>query len=203
MNEDEAHEWVADRFGGQAHDRLKRFADLLTVENGVQNLIAPSTMLQIWVRHIVDSAQLLDLVPVQWSTWLDIGTGGGFPGMVVAALAPEKRVTMAEPRRRRAEFLANAVEALGLPNATVEQTNMGAVSGHFDIVSARAVASLRGILSGAAACAATDTIWVLPRGEIDDLTRQTLGALTSTVFHVEQSITNPASAILILEGSGR
>ena len=203
MTEEEAQGWIADRFGAIAFDRLKRFVDLLIDENGRQNLIAPSTIPQIWVRHVVDSAQLLGLAPPRWSTWLDIGTGGGFPGVVIAALAPDRSITMVEPRRRRADFLAAVIHALGLSAASARQARVETISGSFDVISARAVAPVGNILVDAAACAGRGTTWILPRGVIDPMTLDDLRSLRSTVFHVEHSITEHASAILVLTGDGR
>lgn len=203
MTEDEAQVWIATRYGVVAVDRLKRFVDLLVDENRVQNLIAPSTIPQIWVRHVVDSAQLLDLVPATWSTWLDVGTGGGFPGLVIAILAPDRKVAMVEPRRKRAEFLESIAATLSLPNASVRHMRVEALATSFDIISARAVAPLPKVLSGAAACAGKSTIWVLPRGSVDMTATERLRSLKSTMFHVEHSVTDPASAILVLEGTGR
>jgi 16S rRNA (guanine527-N7)-methyltransferase len=90
---------------------LNLFVDLLRHENARHNLVSASTLSQVWRRHIVDSAQLLMLAPSQSSSWLDIGTGAGFPGMIAAALH-QGPVTLVEPRKLRVDFLAEASRVL-------------------------------------------------------------------------------------------
>ncbi|RZM33276.1 MAG: 16S rRNA (guanine(527)-N(7))-methyltransferase RsmG, partial [Sphingomonas sp.] len=106
MTEDDAQSWTTERFGAEATERLNAFVAMVVEEAPHQNLIAPSTIPTIWDRHVVDSLQLIALAGADTSAkrWLDIGTGGGFPGMVVA-LVREGPVDLVEPRRRRADFL--------------------------------------------------------------------------------------------------
>ena len=97
----------------ETFDRLERFADLLRAESTRQNLISASTLASLWERHIVDGAQLVRFEPKPGATWVDIGSGAGLPGIVIAALV-SGRVTLVEPRRLRAEFLRGVVAELGL-----------------------------------------------------------------------------------------
>ena len=99
---------------------LERFAEILIAENQVQNLISKSTEADLWTRHLADAAQLIGYAP-EGASWIDIGSGAGLPGLVIAMLT-DAPVTLVEPRRLRAEFLARAVEVLGLGNVTVMQT---------------------------------------------------------------------------------
>lgn len=87
MTEEEARSWARASFGVSCETRLAEFGTLIVEENLRQNLIAPSTIDQLWSRHIVDSAQLLAFVGSERGPWLDIGTGGGFPGLVIACLS--------------------------------------------------------------------------------------------------------------------
>lgn len=177
---------------------IERFLALVTEENDRQNLIAPSTVATIWNRHALDSAQLVSMAPPSAQSWLDIGSGGGFPGVIVAALT-EAHVTMVEPRRRRAEFLAHAVETLGL-DAVVHQSKIEGVEEQFDVISARAVAAVDKLGTMASHCAHASTRWLLPRGQMDETTLSTLKR-QRRVFHVEQSLSDPASSILIVDGA--
>ncbi|MEH3158869.1 MAG: 16S rRNA (guanine(527)-N(7))-methyltransferase RsmG, partial [Sphingomonas taxi] len=145
MTEDDAKALVADRFGAGAVDRIDSFLHLVVAENDRQNLIAPSTIETIWTRHGLDSAQLMFHVEQSAEKWLDIGTGGGFPGIVVALLF-NGAVTMVEPRRKRADFLQACVDHLSIPRATVLARKVEAVAGTFDVISARAVASVEKLL---------------------------------------------------------
>ena len=97
--------------------RLDRFVALLLEWQQTRNLIAPSTIPQIWTRHIADSLQLLDLAPAA-KTWVDLGSGGGFPGLVLAcALAetPVAKVYLVESTQKKCAFLQAVTEALKLP----------------------------------------------------------------------------------------
>jgi 16S rRNA (guanine527-N7)-methyltransferase len=190
-------DWVAARYPGSL-DALDRFAALVTAENARQNLVAPSTVPAIWSRHIVDSLQLVDHAPA--GPWLDIGTGGGFPGLAVAIVRREPTL-LVEPRRKRAEFLAAAARELGLDHVAVHTAKVESVQAKGAVVSARAVASIEALVQAARHVATRDTVWLLPRGRFDPAELEPLRK-HQPVFHVKQSVTDPASSILILSGIG-
>lgn len=196
MNEDEAQGWVTVRHGSEACARIGLFLSMVIAENATQNLISPGTVDAIWSRHAVDSAQLLGWAPQRWDVWLDIGTGAGFPGMIVALLSPGRRVIMAEPRGRRAAFLEECRARLELPLAEVRQAKVQRIEVAADVISARAVAPPEKLLRDAAHCAKAETVWLLPRGRSGAAELEHDGSM----FHVEQSITDPTSRILIARG---
>ncbi|MEO5865786.1 MAG: RsmG family class I SAM-dependent methyltransferase, partial [Sphingomonas sp.] len=105
MTEDEARSWIADRFGANGVTQMTKLADLVRTESPHQNLVSAMSLDHLWSRHIVDSAQLIGLADAAPGRWLDVGTGAGFPGIVVAALTG-REVVLVEPRKRRVEFLA-------------------------------------------------------------------------------------------------
>lgn len=199
MTEEDARDWVVARFGEPAARRLDRFGALVIAENERQNLIAPATTAQLWSRHLLDSAQLLVLAE-RSGEWLDIGTGAGFPGMVIAVLS-QHQVTMVEPRGRRVDFLTAAAAELGLVNAVVVRGRAETLPPrHYDVITARAVASLADLLVMTRHLRASATRLILPRGrgaagEIDLARSHWQG-----VFHVEHSITDPESLIVIADG---
>lgn len=197
MTEEEARSWVAERFDAQAAAKLERMAVMVAEETERQNLIAPSTVPSIWSRHMVDSLQLVDLAPAD-GAWVDIGTGGGFPGLAVA-IVRDTALHLVEPRRKRATFLAEAAAALGLPHVTVHASKVETVSIRAKTISARAVASVAALVEAARHVASRDTVWLLPRGRI---TPEELAGLPqhARVFHVEQSLTDPESQIVVLRG---
>lgn len=201
MIEDTARGIIVERFGEEKAEKVEAFLALVAEENERQNLIAPSTVASIWNRHALDSAQLLFHVKHSAASWLDIGTGGGFPGIVVAILF-DGSVTMVEPRKRRAAFLQESTERLQLDNAFVEASKVEAVESEFDIISARAVASVEKLLQAAGHCAKPTTRWILPRGRIDDDALVALQRDRSRLFHVEHSLTDPGSSILIVDRKG-
>ena len=122
-SEGDARAWFRDVLGANlaAIDRLDTFAALLIAESSRQNLISKSSSGCVWVRHFADSAQLLT-VPrgtMHSGTWLDLGTGAGFPGMVVAICRPDIHVHMVDSRRLRVEWLQRTAATLKLPNTQI------------------------------------------------------------------------------------
>ena len=184
------------RFGPEAVDLLSRMADLVAAESERQNLVSRTTLASIWSRHIVDSAQLLDLAPRQ-GVWLDVGTGGGFPGLVVAALRTDP-IILCEPRRRRAEFLESTAAAMGLAHVVVEARKAATLRPMtVSVVSARAVAPIDTLLGDTRGVSDRTTTFVFPRGrsgadELSAAKRNWRG-----MFHVKPSVTDPASVIVV------
>ena len=123
MTEAEAREWIRARWGVSRETLLAALADLVREECGRQNLIAAGTLDHLWARHIVDSAQLLPLADKGEGAWLDIGTGAGFPGMVVACLH-DRPITLCEPRKRRADFRAAGATATDHGHPTARTANL-------------------------------------------------------------------------------
>ena len=183
--------------------RIEAFVELLTTAAAEQNLIARSTLDGIWERHILDSAQLVRFEQHAGASWLDIGSGAGLPGLVIALLV-EGPVTLVEPRRLRADFLSHATEKLGLSGrVTVDQAKVERLAGRFDVITARAVASLPRLLEISSHLSTKKTVWVLPKGrsartELAETQQAWQGA-----FHVERSATDADSYIVVADGVGK
>ena len=131
--------------------RLDRYLDLLKEWQAKTNLVAPSTLPQLWTRHVADSLQLLSLAP-QAKIWVDLGSGGGFPGIVLAcALAetPGARVHLVERNAKKAAFLREALRVTGAPGV-VHLAEIGHTvdrfAGPIDCVTARALAPLHQLI---------------------------------------------------------
>jgi 16S rRNA (guanine527-N7)-methyltransferase len=131
--------------------RLDRYVDLLREWQAKTNLVAPSTLPNLWTRHIADSLQLLALAPSA-KTWTDLGSGGGFPGVVLAcALAetPGAMVHLVERNAKKAAFLREALRVTASPG-TVRLAEIGdsvdRITGPVDCVTARAVAPLHQLI---------------------------------------------------------
>jgi 16S rRNA (guanine527-N7)-methyltransferase len=201
MNEDSARRWLSGHFEAAKLMTLERFRTMVVEENARHNLIAPSTVAEFWGRHVVDSAQLLHLAPQSWKHWADIGSGAGFPGLVVAILQ-DRPVTLIEPRKLRASFLEHCAAALELPKVEVLQSaaEKVKVQTRVDVISARAVAPLDKLFMMSAGLASTSTTYIFPKGtkareEVEVAQHSWLGT-----FHVEQSVTGAASGIVVASG---
>lgn len=198
MTEDEAREWIRERYGVSRETRLAAFIDLLRDEATKQNLIAPSTLEQVWSRHIVDSAQLLAHAPDD-GTWLDIGSGAGLPGLVIALLH-DAPVELVEPRKLRTDFLSRAAVELGLSNVVVHTAKIERTRGPATVITARAVAPLDHLFRIAAHRSTHSTVWVLPKGRNAETEVEVARHAWHGSFHVEPSITAPDSLIVVAKG---
>lgn len=205
MTEADARGWIQSRFGTDRTSLLARFADRITAETAHQNLIAASTIDHIWERHLLDSAQLVPLAATAGTgDWIDIGSGAGFPG-IVAAVLTDRRVVLVEPRARRATLLTDMAQDLGLTNVIVHQAKIEklAVDRPAAIISARAVAKLSTLFAIGHRHSDTDTIWVLPKGRSAADEVAEAGADWAGTFHVEHSVTDPTSSIVVARGVRR
>ncbi|MDE2405771.1 MAG: 16S rRNA (guanine(527)-N(7))-methyltransferase RsmG [Sphingomonadales bacterium] len=196
----EARNWIATlpQWNETARERLDTLIALLREENTRQNLVAVASLDHVWQRHIADSAQLLPYVPRETpGTWLDLGTGAGFPGLVIAALCPEREVVMVESRARRIDWLERARAALGLDRARIEGARLELVESFpAAVISARAFAPLVKLVPLSARFSTSDTIWLLPKGQS---ARDELASLRGWqhLFHVEQSLTDPDAGVIV------
>ena len=205
-DEADARAWIATLPGvsRETLERLDAFAALLTQENARQNLVAAPTLgPALWGRHIADSAQLLPLAPTIGGRWVDLGSGPGLPGLVIAILAPHWHMTLVESRRLRCDFLRTAVATLGLEaQVTVAQQRVEAHrEGRYDVISARAFAPLPALLATATHLSRQSTIWLLPKGKNAVNELSTLPQAWQKLFHVEPSRTDSDARILVGSGS--
>lgn len=196
-DEGSARSFVAGLCDGAAMDRLALLADMLVEENQRQNLVAAATIPALWHRHIADSAQLLNFVSGEPGPWLDLGSGAGFPGLVIACLRPEWPVLLVESRRRRIEWLEHCRARLGLAQCRVIGSRLEIVETFpAGVISARAFAPLQELLSLSARFSTADTVWLLPKGRKAALELAGLPKRQGKLFHVEQSVTDAEAGII-------
>ena len=147
---------------------LQQFEQLVRRWNSAINLVSKSTLTDFWSRHILDSAQIFSLSPRNAVSWADLGSGGGFPGIVVAILAkqlqPDLRVTLVESDLRKATFLRQAAQTLSLPVSVCSARIESIDPLQADVVSARALAPLTGLLAYADQHLAAGGIAIFPKG---------------------------------------
>jgi len=187
--------------------RLETYAGLLEKWNPAINLVAKSTLPDLWSRHFLDSAQLFDLRPEGARRWADLGSGGGFPGLVVAILAaeeaPQMRVALVESDHRKAAFLRTVVRETGI-SADIHAERIETLAPlAADVLSARALAPLSQLLGFAERHLSPSGRALFPKGATyqAELTE----ALAQWRFDVQKtpSKTDPGSVILSIGGIAR
>ena len=128
---------------GPAIGLAGRYARLLAGPGVERGLIGPAEAARLWDRHLMNCAVVAELVP-RPATLVDLGSGAGLPGIVLAMLLPDVQITLLEPKARRVSFLEECVRELGLPNVAVHRGRAEDVAGQLaaDVVTVRAVAPL-------------------------------------------------------------
>lgn len=201
-DEGAARDWLERAFAPSAEQwaRLERFAAMLIVENDQQNLIAASTIPTLWVRHIADSAQLLALDAGRDGLWIDLGSGPGLPGLVVAILSP-RPMLLVESRKLRCEFLRRVAADLDLKHVEVAEAPLERVATRAAAtISARAFAPLDKLIALSTRFSTESTRWLLPKGRNAVKELALLPEAWQRMFHVEQSRTDAESQILVGTG---
>jgi 16S rRNA (guanine527-N7)-methyltransferase len=206
QSEDGARAFCAGLTDAAGMARLERLVAMVVEENGRQNLMSKPSEEAIWLRHMADSAQLLNAVSRETAArlgpWLDLGTGAGFPGLVIAAMRPDWTVVLVESRKKRVDWLVRAASELGLGQCRVEGRRLEHVETfEAGVISARAFAPLAKLLGLSARFSTRDTRWLLPKGRSAVQEVTSLPAGTAKMFHVEHSVTDPEAGIVI--GTGR
>jgi 16S rRNA (guanine527-N7)-methyltransferase len=184
--------------------RLDAFVRFLSEESERQNLVSRASLEQIWGRHILDSTQLIPFAPVSARTWLDLGSGAGFPGLIVAAMRPFE-VTLVESRKLRTDFLRRAAQILDVAERVeILCAKAEAIPARpFDVISARAFAPLDRLLALGSRFSTNKTLWILPKGR--NAKTELDAALSSWqgVFRLEPSLTDADARIIVASGVRR
>ena len=183
--------------------RLKAYAGLLEEWNQRHNLASARSLQDVWRRHFWDSAQLTNFIPPGARTLVDLGSGAGFPGLVLAELLRGKiRVTLYEATRKKADFLAAAAKRMDL-DVTIRNVRIEA-GGHeaADVVTARAVAPLEQLLGYAQQFAGKNTVCLFLKGQsvASELTQARKSWRMNVNRH--QSATDPTGVILEIRELG-
>lgn len=178
-------------------DKLEALSDLILKWTKSINLIASGSSTDIWNRHIVDSAQIYHLSRKTWANWVDLGSGGGLPALVVAIMDDHKQpMSLVESDQRKCLFLNTARRELDLNIKVINQRIENATLGRADILSARALASLPDLLQYANKLLEDNGIALFSKGERyqEELDRARQDWHFECTAH--QSQTNPASRVL-------
>ncbi|MEM1053251.1 MAG: 16S rRNA (guanine(527)-N(7))-methyltransferase RsmG [Pseudomonadota bacterium] len=185
-------------------ERLACYTAMLLKENQRQNLISKTSEQNLWVRHIADSAQLLEHVDQKGcgdeipGSWLDLGAGPGLPGLVIAILRPQIPVILVESRAGRVDFLRQCVSVLALRNCDIQGERLERVP-HFPawVISARAFAPLEKLLRLSAPFSTKQTRYLLPKGRSAAHELSGLQSSIRSMFHVKPSLTDADAGIIV------
>lgn len=182
---------------------LEGFAALTTKWTQKINLISRNTSDDIWNRHIVDSVQLYQYAPDRFQNWVDLGSGGGFPGIVMAILGkakqPKAQFILIESDQRKAAFLRTAARELSLQVDVIAKRIEDVTPQGADIVSARALAPLSALLDMTSRHLSPEGIALLPKGK--QVKQEIAEAQKSWRFQLEDhaSFTDPQACILAIQ----
>jgi 16S rRNA (guanine527-N7)-methyltransferase len=188
--------------------RLAAYADLLAGPGTVRGLIGPREVPRLWDRHLLNCAVLERLIPEE-ATVADIGTGAGLPGIVLAIVRPDLQVSLVEPLLRRTTFLQEAVETLGLDNATVVRSRAEDLPvASYDVVTSRAVAPLGKLAGWCLPLCAEGGLMLAMKGssaeEELDASERELESLGAEVWHIHQlgvdELAQPTTVVSIVAG---
>ena len=148
----------------ETFSKLEQYAALLEKWNGKINLVSRETIADLWTRHIWDCFQLADLIPSTTTRMIDLGSGAGLPGIILAILLPID-VTLVERDQRKCAFLLEAKRELNLQNVTVRNEDAARLQQIYPLVTARALASINVLCAFAHPLMEEDAICLFPKGE--------------------------------------
>jgi 16S rRNA (guanine527-N7)-methyltransferase len=187
-------------------DRLDRFVALLLDWQSRINLIASSTVPVLWTRHIADSLQLLALAP-EARRWADLGSGAGFPGLVIACALADSlpaQVHLIESNQKKAAFLAEAVRVTGAPaivHAERSDDFIKKLDEPLDIVTARALAPLQRLLTIAYPLLKRGAKGLFPKGQDVDAELTEAAKCWSIQASLVPSRTDPRSRVIVISAA--
>lgn len=187
----------------ETFDQLGAFCQIVKKWNPAINLVSKADSLNLWNRHLLDSAQMFDLIPMTATNLCDLGSGGGFPGVVFAIMAAEMRpqlaITLVESDRRKSVFLSEAVRMLGLKVKVLTERIDELAPQHADVVSARALAPLSALCGFAVRHMAPLGIAIFPKGRTS--AQEIIDAKAQFRFQLEsrQSLVDAEACILCLK----
>lgn len=178
--------------------KLDRYAELLMEWNQKFNLVSESTLPHIWRRHFLDSAQILKLIPEGAETIVDMGSGAGFPALVLSIFGAAP-IILIESTGKKANFLRTVIEELKL-NASVRQERAEDLRDlHADVVTARAVGALGILLNMANNLINKHSLCIFMKGQNVDVELTEAAKYWKFEFDKIQSISDPSGSVLILK----
>jgi len=192
----------------ETEERLERFVDLLLAWQKTTHLVSPASIPKLWTRHVADSLQLLDLAP-EARLWVDLGSGGGFPGLVVAcALAdrPGALVHLVESNNRKAAFLREAVRITGAP-AVVQAMRIEKFVANFaadpDVITARALLPFKSLMDQSFSLLSRGALGLFPKGQDVAVELTEASKYWNIDYNLVPSRTDSFARIVVVRGLDR
>lgn len=189
------------RVSCETHEALQRFAEMVRKWNPTINLVSKASLDGLMDRHVADSLQLLAYAPPGWSHWVDIGSGGGFPGLVVGIASQNLgvgRLTLVESDSRKAVFLREVVREFNLRADVIDSRIESISSLGADVISARALAPLSALCGFASQHACSGAVSIFPKGSNHAAEIEAARNEWSFAIEIAQSKTDENGRILIL-----
>jgi 16S rRNA (guanine527-N7)-methyltransferase len=192
----------------ETEERLGRFVDLLLAWQKTTHLVSPASIPKLWTRHVADSLQLLDLAP-NARLWVDLGSGGGFPGLVLACALAEKPgalVHLVESNNRKAAFLREAVRITGVP-AVVQAMRIEKFVANFaalpDAVTARALLPFESLMSHGFSLLSRGALGLFPKGQDVGVELTHAAKYWNIDYNLVPSRTDSLARIVVVRGLGQ
>jgi len=189
-------------------ERLDRFVELLLTWQKTTHLISPSTIPKLWTRHVADSLQLLDLAPSA-RLWVDLGSGGGFPGVVIAcalASTPGAEIHLVESNARKAAFLREAIRVTSAPGVVhpirIEKF-VANFSPRADVVTARALSPFKLLLDNSFSILSRGALGLFPKGQDVDAELTHAAKYWKVDYTLAPSRTDSLARIVVVRGLER
>jgi 16S rRNA (guanine527-N7)-methyltransferase len=192
----------------ETEERLERFVELLLAWQKTTHLVSPASIPKLWTRHVADSLQLLDLAP-DARLWVDLGSGGGFPGLVLACALAEKPgalVHLVESNNRKAAFLREAVRITGAP-AVVEAMRIEKFVANFaalpDVVTARALLPFKSLINNSFLLLSRGALGLFPKGQDVGVELTHAAKYWNIDYNLVPSRTDSLARIVVVRGLGQ
>lgn len=191
--------WTRLNVSRETVSRLEHFVSILLERQKRDNLFSRGEQQDIWVRHVIDSAQLSLYIPTSEKRVADFGSGNGFPGIVLSILRPELLVFLIEKLEKKASFLSSVVSALGL-NARVHKVAFSSLEPiHCQVLTARALAPLSPLLTELQPFVNKATTLILPKGRRWEEEVVAAQAEWEFSFEAHESLTSAQARILVIQ----
>jgi len=188
-------------------ERLELYAELLRKWNPRINLVSKTTIQELWTRHFLDSAQLIEIAPRVSGYWVDLGSGGGFPGLVLSIIGQERglprHVTLVESDARKAAFLRTVIREADLPARVINDRIENIPGLGADVVSARALADLSSLIGYADQHLLPGGTAIFPKGVRWEKELADAQSKWNFAHRLDKSITEDGPVILSVTGVSR